>query len=474
LQVSFLGLFSILMGSRAELKREAVAALEAGGLFALGISEKDHGADLFGNEFVVTETSPGEFVANGGKYYIGNSNCASMISILARKEKASGRATHSRRAPFVLFALRPNGSGAFNNGRKIRTLGVRAGYVGAFDVNDHPFPETDLIASGRDAWDATFGAVTLGKFFLGFASIGIGEHGWHEAIGHLSGRVLYDKPVIEMPHIRLAMAQAFTRMTAMKLYAYRALDYIHAAHPEDRRYILFAAVQKARVSTQGVKVMALMSECIGAKGFEADTYFEMALRDVQLIPSLEGSTHVNLGLAAQFAARYFANPAADVVAPPSLITGEVESRENAYLMEARNGAIPSIFFAHFLAAYKPLLSIRNVRLFVSQIKAFRLFVRSSRFRCAAADGTQLAQAMGQCLAVIVYAQLVAENATRVELPAPMVCAIFHTLIEDLSAAALAVASLPGLHALDKLLIRRVVAVPQTEAADWAFVAGRMV
>ena len=78
-----------------------------------------------------------------------------------------------------------------------------------------------------------------------------------------------------MPHIRAATAIAFARLTAMKLYAYRALDYLQAAGADDRRYLLFNAVQKARVSTEGVKVMGCSSECIGARGFEADTYFEI-------------------------------------------------------------------------------------------------------------------------------------------------------------------------------------------------------
>src|SRR6202044_537822 len=54
-QVSFLGIFSILMGSNDTLKREAVAALERGKLFAFGISEKTHGSDLMANQFSITE-----------------------------------------------------------------------------------------------------------------------------------------------------------------------------------------------------------------------------------------------------------------------------------------------------------------------------------------------------------------------------------------------------------------------------------
>ena len=57
LQVTFLGLCSILMGANAALKREAVTELEAGGLLAFGVSERGHGADLLGNEFKVVEKS---------------------------------------------------------------------------------------------------------------------------------------------------------------------------------------------------------------------------------------------------------------------------------------------------------------------------------------------------------------------------------------------------------------------------------
>src|SRR5439155_18903886 len=82
LQVTFLGLFSILMGSNETLKKEAIGELERGGLFAFGVSEKAHGSDLLGNEFKIRSTSDGRLVANGSKYYIGNANCASMISIV--------------------------------------------------------------------------------------------------------------------------------------------------------------------------------------------------------------------------------------------------------------------------------------------------------------------------------------------------------------------------------------------------------
>ena len=465
-QVTFLGLFAVLMGENAALKQEAAATLQSGGLFAFGVSEKTHGSDLLAGEFIVKQLDDGRFIANGSKYYIGNSNAASIIAILAKREEGG-----NRRVPFVLFALRPASSKGYHNRRKIRTLGVRGGYVGEFEVHDHQFPPADIIAEGRGAWDAVLGTVTLGKFFLGFGSIGICEHAFEEAHAHLKSRILYGKPTIEMPHIRAAMTQAFTRLTAMKLYAYRALDYLHAAHAGDRRYLLFCAVQKAKVSTEGVKTMALMSECVGAKGFESDTWFEMALRDIQLIPGLESSAHINLGLTALFCGRYFDRFDTDLPDPKSLVAGETPSAPNEFLTSARTGAINSIAFAPAMKAYEPLAGIANVRLFARQIERFQSFLAANP-TIDAAD-TQSSLAVGQCMAIIAYGQLIAEAAHRLGVAAETVAAIFHLLIADLSAAALNLAALPRIDARARSRARRMVTVPKTAQADWDSVARQM-
>src|SRR4029079_4636940 len=59
LQVTFLGLFSILSGTNIALKQEAIAALESGNLLAFAISEKNHGSDLLANEFTITDSPDG-------------------------------------------------------------------------------------------------------------------------------------------------------------------------------------------------------------------------------------------------------------------------------------------------------------------------------------------------------------------------------------------------------------------------------
>ena len=469
LQVTFLGLSAILAGENETLKKQAVAILEAGGLLAFGVSEKHHGSDLFGNEFTAKLIGADRYVANGSKYYIGNSQIASMIAVLARMEDAGT----NRRSPFALFALQPIGSQHVTQVKKIRTSGVRAAYVGEFNVKNYEFGTGDMIAEGRGAWNAVFSAVTMGKFFLGFGSIGICEHALAEAIDHLTMRKLYGNRVIDLPHIRALATQAYARLSAMKLYAYRALDYLHAASPTERRYELFNAVQKAKVTTEGVKVIALLSECMGAKGFEVDTFIEMARRDAQLIPAVEGSTHVNLALAAQFLPRYFAHEGKELPEPPSLIAGEVESQENVHLMQAHAGSIHSITFGYFLEAYRPLMSVANVRLFAQQAKRFALFVHHDQAKRFLKPGSETALAFGQFLAMFAYGQAIAENCARCHIPLQNVSAVFHGLVEDISILALSMASPAQLQERERKMMSRLLVAPRTSKADWDWVADQM-
>jgi acyl-CoA dehydrogenase len=214
--------------------------------------------------------------------------------------------------------------------------------------------------------------------------------------------------------------------------------------------------------------MALLQECIGARGFESDTYFEMALRDALLIPSLEGSMHINLGLAAGFIPRYFDRNDSSIGEPLSLIAGEVVSRENAYLMEARTGAIHSIAFRPYLDAYRDLMAFPNVTSFTRQVDAFRDVTRRIKVQSNDPTDSKVTMIVGQCFATIAFGQLVAENLTRLEMQREMTSAIFHGLVEDLSSLALQLAALPHFDEATRDRIRQMLEIPRTRPSDWDF------
>ena len=182
-------------------------------------------------------------------------------------------------------------------------------YVSEFELDNYPITEADILHRGREAWNAALNTINIGKYNLGWASIGISTHAFYEAITHANNRVLYGMPVTDMSHVRRMFVDAYSRLVAMKLFALRAADYMRVASKEDRRYLLYNPMVKMKVTTQGEDVVNLLWDAIAAKGFEKDTYFSQAAVDIRALPKLEGTVHVNIALIVKFMANYFFNTA---------------------------------------------------------------------------------------------------------------------------------------------------------------------
>ena len=76
--------------------------------------------------------------------------------------------------------------------------------------------EADVLHTGPGAFDAALNTVNIGKFNLGFASVGICEHALWEAITHADSRVLYGMKVTDFPHVKQLFTDAYCRLTATK------------------------------------------------------------------------------------------------------------------------------------------------------------------------------------------------------------------------------------------------------------------
>ncbi|MGB5325191.1 MAG: acyl-CoA dehydrogenase family protein, partial [Pseudomonadales bacterium] len=85
-QVSALGLGPIFLGDNQGLKVKAAQLLREGEIFAFGLSEKEHGADIYASEMRLVPQPDGSYLARGEKYYIGNGNKAAMVSTFGKIE----------------------------------------------------------------------------------------------------------------------------------------------------------------------------------------------------------------------------------------------------------------------------------------------------------------------------------------------------------------------------------------------------
>jgi alkylation response protein AidB-like acyl-CoA dehydrogenase len=421
-QVSILGLGPIWQSDNAAAKQRAAKLLDEGSIFAFGLSEQQHGADIYSTDMVLTPEGDG-FRASGAKYYIGNGNLAGMVSVFGRRADVDGP------EGYVFFAA----DSQHADYKLIKNTVNSQSYVSNFELENYPVRAEDVLHTGPAAFDAALNTVNVGKFNLGFASIGICEHALYEAITHADARVLYGMTVTDFPHVRQAFTDAYARLVAMKLFGDRSIDYMRSAGPDDRRYLLFNPITKMKVTTEGERTIDLIWDVIAAKGFEKDMYFEMAARDIRALPKLEGTVHVNMALVLKFMAAYLFDPAEYDAVP----TRDDAADDEFLFRQGPARGLSKIRFQDWHDAYAAFAHVPNVARFTEQAKGLKTLLSTAPPAEDQIRDLDFMLTLGELFTLVVYGQLILEQAELSELPEDTIDQIFDVLVRDYSAYAVA-------------------------------------
>ena len=446
-QVSILGLGPIWMSHNETLKKQAAQLLRDGHVFAFGLSERAHGADIYSTEMKLTPQADGSYLANGEKYYIGNANLAPMVSTF-------GKIAGSNEYVFFSADYRQP------NYQLLQNVTASQNYVGQYRLQNYPVAETEILSRGQGAWDSALNTVNVGKYNLGWASIGICTHAFYEAIHHAAHRQLYGMHVTDFPHVRQMFTDAYARLVAMKLFALRAADYQRSASPDDRRYLLYNPMVKMKVTSQGEQVINLLWDVIAAKGFEKDTYFEMAARDIRALPKLEGTIHVNIALIVKFMPNYFFNPAEY---PP--VPRRDDPQDDTFLWDQGHArGLGHIRFHDYRLAFQGN-SLANVNIFSEQIEVFKEFLATATPNEAQQKDVDFLLSLGELFALVVYAQLILENVGtyRNDIDEDLLDHIFDCLVRDFSTHALGLYFKPSTTARQMELCQRMLRKPSVDS-----------
>ncbi|MDJ0343025.1 acyl-CoA dehydrogenase [Streptomyces sp. H10-C2] len=420
-QVTILGLGPVWQSENEAVRARAAKLLTEGHVMAFGLSERTHGADIYSTDMILTPDGEGGFTASGSKYYIGNGNVAGLVSVFGRRSDVEGP------DGYVFFAA----DSRHEAYHLVKNVVNSQMYVSEFRLDSYPVHVEDVLHTGKAAFDAALNTVNVGKFNLCTASIGICEHAMYEAVTHAHNRVLYGRKVTDFPHVRRELTDAYTRLTAMKLFSDRAVDYFRSASPDDRRYLLFNPMTKMKVTTEGEKVIDLMWDVIAAKGFETDTYFDKAARDIRGLPKLEGTVHVNLALILKFMANYLFDPAEYPAVPSRL-----DPADDTFLFQQGPArGLGAIRFHDWRTAYDAHAHLPNVARFREQADGLCTLLLTHAPSEAQQQDLDFLLEIGQLFALVVYGQLVLEQAELTGTDADLLDEIFDVLVRDFSAHA---------------------------------------
>ncbi|WP_405420218.1 acyl-CoA dehydrogenase family protein [Streptomyces erythrochromogenes] len=458
-QVTILGLGPVWQSDNAAARERAAGLLSEGEVFAFGLSEKTHGADIYSTDMLLepaTDASGG-FRATGSKYYIGNGNAAGLVSVFGRRTDVEGP------DGYVFFAA-DSRHPAY---RLVKNVVDSSKYVSEFRLEDYPVAAEDVLHTGRAAFDAALNTVNVGKFNLCTASIGICEHAMYEAVTHAHNRILYGRPVTAFPHVRRELADAYVRLVGMKLFSDRAVDYFRSAGPDDRRYLLFNPMTKMKVTTEGEKVIDLMWDVIAAKGFEKDNYFAQAAVEIRGLPKLEGTVHVNLALILKFMRNHLLEPAEYAPVPTRLDAAD----DDFLFRQGPARGLGSVRFHDWRPAYDAYAAVPNVARFREQADALAEFAATIAPDEAQGRDLDFLLSVGQLFALVVHGQLILEQARLTDLDESVLDELFSVLVRDFSQHAVELhgkdSSTPEQQAWALAAVRRPVVDEARASRVWA-------
>ena len=433
-QVTILGLGPIWQSENKDTKLRAADDLDAGEVMAFGLSEREHGADVYSTDLVLTPASDDDrangilFRASGEKYYIGNGNVASMVSVFGRRGDVEGQ------DGYVFFAA----DSRHENYHLIDNVVHMQIYVSTFRLEDYPVRAEDVLHTGVKAFAAALNTVNIGKFNLCTCSIGMVEHAFYEAITHAQNRILYGNPVTDFAHVRSSFVDSYARLIAMKAFSQRSVDYLRSASLDDRRYLLFNPVTKAKVTMEGETVVRMLHDVVAAKGYEKNTMFREVAQLIGALPRLEGTVHVNVGLVLKFMPNYMLNP----TEYPEVPTRNDPADDAFFWNQGPTRGAGRVQFADWRPAYERHARIPNVARFYEQAVAFRDLLLTAAPDAAQQTDLDFLLDVGHLFTLIVYGQLILEQAALTGLDDDIVDQIFDVQIRDFNTYAVALHGKP--------------------------------
>lgn len=445
-QVTILGLGPIWMGNNEAQKKATADKLLAGGIFAFGLSEQEHGADIYTTDMVVTAGETDGYLANGSKYYIGNGNEAALVSVFGRL---------AEKDEYVFFTVKTD----HPNYSCVQNLMNSQNYVAEIKLDNYPLTDADILSRGQDAWDSSLNTVNVGKFNLGWASIGICTHAFYEALNHATHRKLFKHMVTDFTHVKHFFVDAYSRLLAMKLFALRVSDYLRAASLEDRRYLLYNPIVKMKITTQGEEVINLLWDIIAAKGFEKDMYFESAVRDIRALPKLEGTVHVNMALIVKFMANYFFKPQLY----PEINIQDGQVNDDFLFQQGPARGLGKIKFHDYKIAYNSK-DLPNIKIFKKQIRVLRALLLLAKPGEEQIKDFDFLLNLGELFTLVVYGQLIIENARLLKLDDDLLDQIFDFMVRDFTKYAIQLYSKSTSTALQQRISKSMIHKPIVDRA----------
>lgn len=260
-------------------------AQQYSGSFAL--TEPTSGSDAFALK-TTAKKEGGEYVINGTKMWISNSDVSGMFLVMANVDPSAG---YKGITTFIVDRDTPG----FTVGKKEDKLGIRASGTCMLHFDNVRVPAENVLGQVGHGYKYAAAYLNEGRIGIGAQMIGLAQGCFDATIPYLLERKQFGSEIYDFQSMQHQIATVRTQIEAARLLTYNAARLVEAGVPfaKEAAMAKFFASEVAQTTT--VKCIDWM----GGVGFTRDFPQEKFYRDCKIGAIYEGTTNMQLSTIAK-------------------------------------------------------------------------------------------------------------------------------------------------------------------------------
>lgn len=277
----------ILQVGTEEQKRKYLPRLAQDCVSSFCLSESGSGSDAFSMKTEARKEGD-EYVVNGTKMWISNSDVAKIFVLFANADPAAG---YRGITTFLLDRDTPG----LTVGKPEDKLGLKASGTCMIYFDNVRIPEGNLLGKFGHGYKYAAGYLNKGRIGIAAQMVGIAQGCLDATIPYTLERKQFGKDIFSFQSLQHQIAQAVTELECARLLVYNAVRLVEAQQDVMKE----ASMAKLFASETACRITAKCIDFMGGVGFTTDFPQEKYYRDVKIGTIYEGTSNIQLSTIAK-------------------------------------------------------------------------------------------------------------------------------------------------------------------------------
>ncbi|XP_025992964.1 short/branched chain specific acyl-CoA dehydrogenase, mitochondrial [Solenopsis invicta] len=270
-----------------EQKRKYLPRLARDSLSSFCLTEPGSGSDAFSLKTEARKVGA-EYVINGTKMWISNSDIAQIFLVFANADPSAG---YRGITTFLVDRDTPG----LTVDKPEDKMGIRASGTCMVHFDDVKIPEGNLLGKFGHGYKYAAGFLNEGRIGIGAQMIGAAQGCLDATIPYTLDRKQFGQDIFSFQSLQHQIAQAVTELQCARLLVYNAARLVEAK----KDFMKEAAMAKFFASETACRITAKCIDFMGGVGFTTDFPQEKYYRDVKIGTIYEGTSNIQLSTIAK-------------------------------------------------------------------------------------------------------------------------------------------------------------------------------